>query len=242
MRCVDACLSGAREIVGLALSIDDIVREAVADRMFYKNSGGGVTISGGEPLFFPEFTLELSGRLKREEGVHLAIETSCFASWEKTEPLLRFIDLFIVDIKSLDSEKHKKVIGWSLETILKNIENLFQAGARVRIHLPIIPGFNDSLADYDAYNRYLARFSDKIDGVDILPYHCYGAGKYAYLGLGDSYQYKGVEDLKGKDVMPLAARLKEAGIASITVGGLVGMGKDRGTSAGDAGVREQAAG
>ncbi len=241
MKCVDVCLSGAREIVGLSLSMDDMLREAIADRMFYKNSGGGVTISGGEPLFFHEFTFSLAERLK-EEGVHVAIETSCFAEWEKIEPLLRVVDLFIVDIKTLDSEKHKRVIGWSLEAILKNIENLFQTGARVRIHLPIIPGFNDSPTDYDAYSSYLARFSDRIDGVDILPYHCYGIGKYNYLGRGEDYEYNGVEDLKGKDIIPLVESLKKAGIQTITVGGLVGMGKDRGALAGDGEVKEQAAG
>jgi pyruvate formate lyase activating enzyme len=225
MKCVEACLSGARELVGLVLSMEDIIHEAVADRLFFKNSGGGITISGGEPLFFPEFTLALSRQLKRDDKIHLAIETSCFASWTKIKPLLEYIDLFIVDIKTLNSQKHRQTIGSPLEIILENIDHLITNGAKIRIHLPVIPGFNDSQTDYEACHRYLSRFSDKIAGVDILPFHCYGAGKYTHLGRGDTYKYQDVKDLNGADVLPLSTILKKAGIKNITIGGLVGMGK-----------------
>lgn len=220
LKCVDACLFGARETVGKLLDIDSIVREAVADKMFYKHSGGGVTISGGEPLLFPEFTLELSQILKTKENVHVTIETSCFAKWDKIEPLMEFVDLFIVDIKSLDPEKYKYVIGGSLQETLANIERLISLNASVRIHLPIIPGFNGSSSDLEAYVDYLGQFADKLSGVDILPFHSYAAGKYEQLGR--SYQYKGVKDLSGQQLKPLVNALKQRGVRQVTVGGVTG--------------------
>lgn len=223
MKCVDACLSGARSVVGRELTIDEIVKEAVSDRLFFKNSGGGVTISGGEPLAFPEFTLELAKRLK-DEQVDVAMETSCFQKWEKIQPLLEFIDLFLVDIKSLDPDRHKETIGCPLEPILANIKRLIESDAYVRIHLPIIPGFNDSDDDFDAYINFLSQFADRLAGVDILPYHVYGEGKYDFLGRGESYEYKDTKEISSKRIVPLAKGLKKVHIKSVTVGGLVGMG------------------
>jgi len=218
MKCVEACLSGAREVVGQQLGLDSIVLEAVADKLFYQNSGGGVTISGGEPLLFPEFTVELARILKTKEKVHLAIETSCFEKWEKIEPLLSYTDLFIVDIKTMDEQKHKEVIGGSLPLILSNIQKLIASQVAVKIHLPIIPGFNDSPENMASYVEFLGQFSEKLSGVDILPYHSYGAGKYVLLGL--DYKLDGVEDLPGHQVMPLARALKEKGLRQVTVRGL----------------------
>jgi pyruvate formate lyase activating enzyme len=228
MKCVEACLSGARAVVGQDLSIETIMKEAVADRLFFKNSGGGVTISGGDPLFFPEFTLELAKRLKEEE-LHVGVETSCFQKWEKIRPLLAYVDLFLVDIKSLNPEKHKAVIGWPLEPILENIKSLVVAKANVRIHLPIIPNFNDSVDDFEAYENFLTPIADRLIGLDILPYHVYGEGKYDFLGRHDTYKYKGVKPNPTENVIPLAKALKRTKIRDLSVGGLVGMGSDKDT-------------
>lgn len=223
MRCVAVCLTGSRGVSGQAMSIDEILREAVSDKPFYKNSGGGVTLSGGDPLLYPEFSLELARRL-RAEGIHVAMETSCFPmQWKTMEPLVEHIDLFIVDIKSLDKVKHHKVVQWPLEPILINIGKLFEAGAAVRIHIPVIPGFNDSALDFESYADFLGKYADRLDGVDILNYHVYGEGKYASLGRGESYAYAGVEENPPEAVIPLVQALKEKGIPGITVGGLVGI-------------------
>lgn len=220
LKCVDACPGRAREVVGNQLNMSSIVKEALADELFYKHSGGGVTISGGEPLLYPEFLLKLTQILKEKRNVHIAIETSCFAKWENIEPLLKTIDLFIVDIKTMSPEKYKDVIGGSLQLTLTNIERLIDSGATVRIHLPIIPGFNDSPTDTAAYADYLGRFADKLAGVDVLPFHSYAAGKYAHLSR--EYQYKGVNDLASHQVMPLVNALKLRGLRQVTVGGMVG--------------------
>lgn len=222
MRCVATCLTEARSIVGQALSMEDILREALADELFFRNSGGGVTISGGDPLLYPEFTLQLAQSL-RASGINVAIETSCFPKQRKVvESLIGSIDLFIVDLKSLNPQKHVEVIGWPLEPILANLETLFAARAQVRIHIPVIPGFNDTEDDFRTYVEYLSRHIDGISGVDILNYHCSGEGKYTFLGRDGSYQYKGVEENPAEKVLPLAKALKQAGL-SVTVGGIVGI-------------------
>jgi pyruvate formate lyase activating enzyme len=221
MKCVDACLSGARSIIGQTLSIDDIVKEVLSDRLFYGNSGGGVTISGGEPLFFPEFTLALAKKLKKE-SLKVAIETSCFQRWDKIEPLVEVIDLFIVDIKSFDHEKHRMIIGWPLSPVLLNIARLITAGARVRIHLPIIPNFNDDETHFNRCLEFLGKLSGKLDGVDILPYHVYGEKKYDFLGRGDTYQYKNVIPGDPGPLIGFARKLKQLKINNITFDGLIG--------------------
>lgn len=223
MECVNACLSGARAIAGQELTLGEMMQEAMADMPFFKNSGGGVTISGGDPLLFPEFTHALAIKLK-ENGIHVGLETSCFQRWDKILPLLDYIDLFLVDIKTLIPEKHKDVIGWPLDPILENIHRLVESGADLRIHLPIIPDFNDSKEDFSAYQAFLSRIADKLVGVDILPFHVYGAGKYGFLGRHDTYTYKNTKQLPAKRVAPLANALKQARIKEISVGGMVGMG------------------
>ena len=227
MKCVDACLNEARGIVGREFTMEEILKEAMADQPFFKRSGGGVTLSGGDPLVFPEFSYELAIQLKRD-GIHVGMETSCFAQWEVLEPLTRCIDLFLVDIKSMDPEKHRKVVGWPLEPILENIRKLIEADANVRIHLPIIPGFNDSMEHYHACVEFLAEFSGKLTGVDILPYHVYGERKYEFLGREESYQYKGVKEISPKNLVPFAKALIEAGVIQVSLGGMVGMGTEKG--------------
>lgn len=223
MQCVAFCPRQCRAISGQSIAVDDILREALSDQLFYANSGGGVTISGGDPLLYPEFTLELARRLK-SESVHVALETSCFPkNWSAIEPLLEFVDLFIVDLKSLDAEAHERVIHWPLAPILRNIENLFRGGARVRIHIPFIPGFNDRDEDFSRYIEYIESNVNMICGVDILNYHCHGEGKYTFLGRADTYAYKGVEEKPSAKIPWFAKTIKAAGVPSVTVGGLVGV-------------------
>lgn len=215
--CVLTCPSGALETVGSVMDIHTLVTELLADKVFYESSGGGVTISGGEPLIYPEFVYELAHTLKIKENVHVAIETCGSATWERIEPLLEVVDLFIVDIKSMFPDKVRDTVGGSLQLILSNVEKLINSKAMVRIHLPIIPGFNDSVADTEAYVNYLGQFVGKLSGVDVLPYHSYATRKYAQLDR--MYQYQGVSDLEVQKVVPLVTALKQRGLCQVTIGG-----------------------
>lgn len=228
MACVSNCLKQARSACGVSLSIDEILHEALADRLFFKNSGGGVTISGGDPLLHPKFCHELASRLKRE-GVHVAMETSCFAkNWSAIESLLDVIDLFIVDLKSLDAAKHESVIRWPLSPILINLDGLFRANALVRLHIPLIPNFNDSQQDMESFVSFVSAHAGDISGVDILNYHCHGEGKYR--ALDRTYAYEGVPESNSSRLPWFAQAIRRAGIPSVTIGGLVGV-KRAGTEA-----------
>ena len=224
-KCAGVCLTGAREVIGQKLTMDEIVKEATADRLFFVNSGGGVTISGGDPLYFPQFTLELTKRLQKED-VQLAIEPAAFCQWTYLEQLMEDIDLFLIDLKTMDAAKYKKVIKGEQAVIFNNLENLVRNKAVVRVRLPIIPGFNDSLADYRAYVEYLGQLPGKIESVDILPFHTFVEKKYQLLGRYDDYEYCDVHNLSFKQIKPLVDMLAEAGFVpglSITVGGLIGV-------------------
>ncbi len=218
--CASACRFGAREAVGKRLDMNTIIEEAVSDRMFFESSGGGVTISGGEPLMFPAFTLELARVLKTREHINVAIETSLFSGWDSIEPLLEFVDLFIVDIKTMDPAKYTHVIGGSLKTVLSNLERLIESNAAVRIHLPIIPGFNDTPYECESYTNYLGRFASHLVGIDLLPYHSYATGKYVQLGR--RYHYQEIPDLPARQLIPLVNLLRHRGIREVTIGGMVG--------------------
>ncbi|WP_054693345.1 glycyl-radical enzyme activating protein [Desulfosarcina cetonica] len=222
MQCVEACLYGARTVVGKSFSIAEIVQEVLSDRLFYGHSGGGVTISGGEPLMYPEFTLNLARALK-EEGLDVAIETSCFQKWARIAPLVQTTDLFIVDIKSFDPQQHKKVIGKPLEPILDNIQHLIAIGANVRIHFPIIPDFNDLSSYFEQCLSFIDRFQHQLNGVDILRYHVYGEKKYDLLGRGDTYTYKNVKPCISNELLMFAKALKRFNHVNITFDGIVGI-------------------
>ncbi|RLB68605.1 MAG: benzylsuccinate synthase subunit delta [Deltaproteobacteria bacterium] len=217
LECVDVCNSDALEVVGKSMEMSTLVQELIADKVFYESSGGGVTISGGEPLIYPEFVHELA-RILKKENTHVTVQTCCFVKWEKIEPLLDVVDLFIIDIKTMSPDKHKDYIGGSLQVILSNIERLINSKAGVRIHLPIIPEFNDSATDFETYVEYLGQFADRLAGVDLIPYHSYASGKYAQLVR--NYDYIDVPDLPSHRLIPLADSLREKGICDVTVGGL----------------------
>jgi pyruvate formate lyase activating enzyme len=223
--CVKACLPGARELIGTKMSIDEIIKEAVADRPFFANSGGGVTISGGEPLFFPEFMFDLCKRLSWEEAVHVTVDTSAFCQWRHLDELTKYINLFLVDIKTMDPRKHKEVVRGDLNVVLRNTENLLRSGAEMRIRIAVIPGFNNTREDFEAYAVFLNNLPGKLKAVDILPFHSYAEKKYALLGRLDSYEYRNVDSLFGNDVanlikilVPVARKRK----FELTIGGLTG--------------------
>ena len=225
LRCVDTCLCGARETVGQALSSADILRELLADKAFFDNSGGGVTISGGEPLMFPEFTRTLCTALKAQ-GIHVVIETSACVDTAGLQNVAGAADLFVVDLKSLNPGRHARIVGGPLNRVLNNIEQLLDAPKAVRVHIPLIPGFNDTPEDYREFARYLGPRAGSLDGVDILPYHGYGISKYNSLGRKADPRYNPLEEINPRSVKRLAQQLKTAGIDNLTVGGMVGVRKN----------------
>jgi glycyl-radical enzyme activating protein len=175
-RCAESCVFGALERTGADMAVGEIVREVLKDTVFYSESGGGVTVSGGEPLSQWRFTLELLSVLK-SHGVHTAIETSGFSPRNALEPLLPVTDLFLFDIKAVNSEKHRKLTGVPNDSILDNLEFLAGAGVKVELRCPLVPGLNDSEEDIAAIAALVLRYPS-LAGAVLLPYHNTGNDKY----------------------------------------------------------------
>ncbi|MBM3744391.1 MAG: glycyl-radical enzyme activating protein [Acidobacteria bacterium] len=177
--CVEVCVAGARELAGRPMSVSDVLREVERDLVFFEESGGGVTLSGGEPLQHPDFTVALLDAC-RARGVHTVLETCGMASREALLNAARRADLVLYDLKVLDPRKHREYTGSPNDAILGNLEALAGSGHPPVVRLPLIPGLNDGEADLREYAGFLARLG--IRRVDVLPYHRIGIDKYRRLG------------------------------------------------------------
>jgi len=186
-KCVSACPKSALEIKGVFMTAQDVMDVVLKDVKYYEHSGGGLTISGGEPLAQFEFTYELL-RLANEKNIHTCIETSGHASTEKMLALLPYVDLFLFDFKESDDDKHKKFVGVSRDLINKNLQAIDKAGAKIVLRCPIIPTCNVR----DEHFAAIAATANNLENIleiNIMPYHPMGASKSARIGqiyqLGD---------------------------------------------------------
>ncbi len=179
--CAAACPAGALELVGRDRSVDDVMSAVLRDKAFYESSGGGLTLSGGEPAFQPEFSLALCAAA-RENGIHCAVETCGFAPEKVMRRFAAAADLFLFDVKETDPVLHREFTGVPLERVLENLRLLHDLGAAVRLRLPIVPGRNDRPTHHRNAAR-LARSLPRLRGVDTIPYHPLGLGKLARFGL-----------------------------------------------------------
>ena len=177
--CADECLQGAREIAGRHATIAELLTEIEKDRVFYEQSGGGVTLSGGEVLCQPEAARDLAQACK-SRGIHVAIDTCGHAPYENLARLLDCADLFLYDLKHLDSLQHRKFTGQDNHLILDNLLRLSATGQSIHLRIPLIENFN---AD-DAHIESVARFVRQLNltRIDLLPYHNTGSSKYERLG------------------------------------------------------------
>jgi pyruvate formate lyase activating enzyme len=169
------------EIVGREVTVEEVIATVLRDESFYRMSGGGMTLSGGEPLAQVDFSEALL-RTAKESDLHCCIETSGCADFSCFERLLPLVDLFLYDIKDTDNANHELFTGVSNTLILKNLRDLHRCGAKIRLRLPIIPGFNDR-ADHFSAVAVLAASLPGLEGVEIIPYHPLGLSKMEALGL-----------------------------------------------------------
>lgn len=182
------CPTRAFKRYGRAMSIDEIVAKALEDKPFYEESGGGVTLSGGEPLFFWEWTVELFKRLKAE-GLHTCLDTSLYAPAAAIDALLPLVDMWLPDFKAADDERHKKYTGVSNTVIKRNLETLVKAKAKLEVRLLVVPGCTDG-EDLAARHRYLDELGIPRESRVELEYHDYARSKYLALGLPDTMPEK----------------------------------------------------
>lgn len=182
--CASVCNYSALELIGREADVETVLKEVLRDRTFYAHSGGGMTLSGGEPLAQPQFSLELL-RTAKKEGLHCCVETSGFGDGavleEVLEEMVKLADLFLFDIKETDPERHRIFTGQGNETILQNLWRIDRAGGKTVLRCPIIPGCNDRPAHYDGVADLANRLS-YVTGVDLMPYHPLGISKAESLG------------------------------------------------------------
>lgn len=187
-KCVEICPAKAREISGKIMTVDEVMAEIKKDALFFQNSGGGATFSGGEPTHQPEFLTEL---LKRcyDAAIHTCLDTCGVVQPEVLESILQYTDLILFDNKHTDPVKHKELTGIDNRLILNNLRMIVTKGKKVIIRVPLIPDYNDSEENI----RSIAKLMNELglQKIDLLPYHAFGKNKYERLGM----EYK-LSDLK----------------------------------------------
>ncbi len=178
-RCAEMCPNEARRLSGEMMSVSEVVKEVSRDRKFYETSGGGVTLSGGEAMFQPEFALAVLRECK-VLGLHTALETCGYASWPVMERILEYVDLVVYDVKHVDAAKHQKGTGLKNDIIIENARRIAQCKP-MRVRVPLIPGFNDSEHDVREIAAFVGSLPNPVE-MELLPYNPLGEGKYERLG------------------------------------------------------------
>ncbi|NUL35802.1 glycyl-radical enzyme activating protein [Kosakonia sacchari] len=176
----DCCPTQALSVCGETPDVSDIMNTVLRDKPFYDRSGGGITLSGGEPFMNPQLAQQLL-QASHQHGIHTAVETCLHVPWRYIEPSLPFVDLFLADLKHVDDAAFRQWTGGSAKRVLDNLKRLAQAGKKLTIRVPLIPGFN---ADKDAISAITAFAADelKVSDIHFLPYHTLGMNKYHLLG------------------------------------------------------------
>jgi pyruvate formate lyase activating enzyme len=176
--CAEACYAGALELLGKKMTTDQLMEIVEKDRELLMSSGGGVTLSGGEPMMQSGFVVELLGRLK-ETGYHTTLDTSGYTPWEKLKQALEYTDLVLYDLKHMDSFKHKQHTSVSNDLILENLAKTSKNGKNIWIRVPLIPRINDDEENLRELADYVKEL--EVERTYILPYHTLGVAKYAAL-------------------------------------------------------------
>jgi pyruvate formate lyase activating enzyme len=198
---------------GRRMSTDQVLQEVLKDGAFYTNSGGGVTLGGGEPLVQADFAAAILKKCK-EKGLHTVVETAGYIPWPLMEKAIPYTDLFIYDVKHMDSKIHHENTGMDNQLILANLERLIKRGKEVVVCTPLIPGFNDSADQISAIARHAASLG--IQEMHLLPYHRFGEGKYRLLGR--CYPFQGRKELNEEEIEALKESVGAEGL-QIKIGG-----------------------
>ncbi len=178
--CTLVCYRKALSMCGTDYTVEGLLERVLKDKPFYEQSGGGVTISGGEPLSQPEFVLRFLERLKAN-GIHTAVDTTGYTQYDIIKKLLPYTDLFLYDLKHMDSRQHKIATGVPNERILENAKNIAKDGGKIQIRIPVIPDFNDSEESIRKTGMFCRSLGEAVTVIQLLPYHNLGVMKYQRL-------------------------------------------------------------
>lgn len=204
-KCIDVCPQRAREISGREMTVQEVLDIVNRDSVFYDYSGGGITVSGGEPFFQPEFTNALL-RQAKIAGLNTAVETSGAVPWSNMEQSIGLIDYLLFDVKHTDPEKHRRFTGKDNAIILENLKKSAAAGAKIIARVPIIPTFNDSAVEAEDIARFVANIPGIIR-IDILPFHKLAESKHS--AMDSTYKMSCHEPLEPACVQMLVSAMKK---------------------------------
>jgi pyruvate formate lyase activating enzyme len=207
--CTDVCLAAACEMAGRRLTVSQVMTEIEKDTAFYDESFGGVTFSGGEPLAQPVFLFALLKACTNLQ-IHTALDTSGFSTWNVLDRIRHHVDVFLVDLKLMDDDKHRRVTGVSNRTILDNLIALSSKGHQIRIRLPIIPGITDDEDNVTAIGSFVAGLQS-VPPIDLLPYHHLAAAKYERMG--KAYRLQDARSPTEDSMARLADLLRKLGLS-----------------------------
>ena len=205
--CVAACLSDARTVSGKFMTLEEVLDIVKRDTLFYRNSGGGVTASGGEPTYQPDFLQELFRRCQ-DSGLHTTLDTCGYVRWEVLERILEYVDLVLFDIKHMDPVRHRELTGVDNQLILENARRIAQKGKPMIMRMPLIPGCNDSSGNIKSVAEFMSQTG--LQRIDVLPYHQLGASKYKRLG--KEYQLSKVKSYEEEEVQRIKGLLESYGL------------------------------
>jgi len=200
--------------IGQLYTVDEVMKEIEKDRVFYEESKGGVTFSGGEPFYQFNFLMELLKACKKKE-IHTCVDTTAYVDKNKIQKAAAYTDLFLYDLKHIDDEQHKKFTGVSNKLILENLVWCDQIRKEIQIRFPLIPGINDDETDILRMMAFLHKLK-KPHPVSILPYHKIGKHKYSQFGI--EYKMDGIEEPSKEQIEKVKKLFETAGFKT-TVGG-----------------------
>jgi pyruvate formate lyase activating enzyme len=202
-RCVEVCAPDGRELVGTVMTVSGLLAEVERDRVFFEESGGGVTVSGGEPLLQHGFLVRFLDACSRR-GLRTAVDTTGYAAPEVIRRVSAWADLFLYDLKIMDPVRHREFTGVSNERILSNLRLLSSLDKEIIIRIPLVPGVNDGAENIEATGRFIASLTG-VSAVHLLPYHAIASEKYRRLGM--SSPMEGVMPPAQEHVLRIAGQL-----------------------------------
>jgi pyruvate formate lyase activating enzyme len=215
-KCADACPAAAIEVIGRSWTLEALADEVIRDTAFYETSGGGVTISGGEPLAQHEFAMEFINKCKGA-GLHVALDTSGYAAPAVFDPAAAAADMVLLDLKSMNPEAHLAWTGVPLEPVLRSARRLGETRKRVWVRTPVIPGATDSDENITAVARFIADNLPGCDRYDILPFSNICSSKYERLGM--EFKFKEAPLVPMERMEELKAVAERAGVPNVVIQG-----------------------
>ncbi len=215
-RKLDGKIFSYQQNIGRMIDVDDLLKEILKDKHFFEQSGGGVTFSGGEPMWQFDFLYQIVSACK-QNGIHTAIDTSGLCSKKEIKKIAKVCDLFLFDLKMLNEESHKKYTGVSNKAILSNLEALLKESSNVIVRIPVISGINDSKEFIEDIRMYLKDKAAGIQEISLLPFHNTGKSKYDRFGI--PYEMGMLKSQSSEDLIPIKNKLDFLD-TKVTIGGL----------------------